>query len=606
MEQKRRCIEGYEVDGVRITGDHYFYLNFWKMKGKNNKHKSISRLDKDNNRKGLISPKFTQLDYEFFHAVEEAKKQKKHLTIAKRRQCGFSEKASALAGKEFCFYPYSQTIIVAGELSYSEETMKNVHRGLNSLVDTEFYKRMSPSGLDFAMARFKLPKEKNWRGYMSELHCMTANNNSQVTIGKTPSLIIFEEAGKFPNLIDTFNYVRPALEAEGEVTGFALIFGTGGEMGKGADQLMTMFYNPSTYNMMEYEDVYSETYDPEDGDRKKVGYFVPAWQYLKIDENGNNLYKESMDYLLAKRELAKKSPDQKTYFNEITQFPIYTEECFLISDGTFFPSAKLNRKLAEIRRSKSLSTRYKRGDLFWVKNGNQIVGVKFEEMDNGPVLIFEEPEKDSQGNVYQDLYFAGTDSYDRDTAADSKSLGSCSIVKGFLNSNTTSRKFVARVTYRPDTSEEFYEKTAQLCFYYGQCQNLIEYSNLLILKYYRDSGLEYLLKERPEIAYSNVKVSKMQNKWGIDPATKFEWLKIYKDYVENNWDSLEDEEQVIRLLKYRLDKDYNCDITISGALAILHMEDNKDIEVREYSKENLSKFKIGFKFENGKFARKYN
>ena len=27
-EQLKRCREGYEVGGVKITGNHYFYLNF--------------------------------------------------------------------------------------------------------------------------------------------------------------------------------------------------------------------------------------------------------------------------------------------------------------------------------------------------------------------------------------------------------------------------------------------------------------------------------------------------------------------------------------------------------------------------------------------------
>ena len=31
-EQERRCKEGYTVDGVRITGPHYFYLNFCQIR----------------------------------------------------------------------------------------------------------------------------------------------------------------------------------------------------------------------------------------------------------------------------------------------------------------------------------------------------------------------------------------------------------------------------------------------------------------------------------------------------------------------------------------------------------------------------------------------
>src|SRR3990167_4024546 len=219
--QRKRCVEGFIINSVRITGDHYFYLNFWKIKGRDTKKKG---------RKNLISPRFLLLDYEFFHEIEKARLQGKHFIVAKARQRGFSEKLACLCGKEFCFYPHSQTIIVAGEYEYAENTMKMVHRGLNSIIHTEFYKRMNPSKIDFSWARFRNPGEKEYKGYFSELHCMTAKNNDQVLIGKTPSLIIFEEAGKFGNLKKVFNYIRPALESEGETTGFAIIVGTGGEM----------------------------------------------------------------------------------------------------------------------------------------------------------------------------------------------------------------------------------------------------------------------------------------------------------------------------------------------------------------------------------------
>ena len=31
-EQRKRCLEGYTSNGVRITGLHYFYLNFYQIK----------------------------------------------------------------------------------------------------------------------------------------------------------------------------------------------------------------------------------------------------------------------------------------------------------------------------------------------------------------------------------------------------------------------------------------------------------------------------------------------------------------------------------------------------------------------------------------------
>ena len=97
-----------------------------------------------------------------------------------------------------------------------------------------------------------------------------------------------------------------------------------------------------------------------------------------------------------------------------------------------------------------------------------------------------------------------------------------------------------------------------------------------------------------------MKESKMQNKYGIDPATKYEWLRMLKNWIENNWDKLDDEEQIKKLLKFRIDPDYNCDITISSALAVLHLEDSKDVEVRSQKEVNLAKFRIGFKFDRSK------
>lgn len=598
-QQRKRCLEGYTVDGVSITGLHYFYLNFWKIKSLKN-DKAV--------RKSYNHPRFLEIDYDFFWAVENARNAGKHLCVAKRRQVGYSEKAACVAAYEFLMFPKSQTVIVGGEKVYAEDTMLKCHSGIAQLKDTEFYKRKT-GNLDESIARFKEKGDKEYRGYMSELHCMTAKDNAQCMIGKTPSLVIFEEAGKFRNLKDTFNYIRPALEVGGKAVGFALIFGTGGEMETGADQLMDIFYSPEAYGMMEFDDEHSEDWDPTDENRKKVGMFVPAWQFMIIDEDGNNLKEESLTSIIAKRENARLAKDHKTYFNSLTQFPIYTEECFLISEGNVFNSAKINRRLAEVRKNKYLSALPKKVLLSWEKHEGKIIGVKVKEVgedySGDCFLIYEEPERDGNGNIPHGLYKAGTDSYDRDEAVDSPSLGSISMIKGFFKASSTAKKFVARYTGRPETSDEFYEKTALLCMYYGAALNLIEYSNLGIFKWYTNKHLDYLLKERPEVAYANVKNSKMQNRFGIDPQTKREWINQLNDYIEEHVDSIDDAEMLTKLLKYKADKSYNCDITISAALAVVHMNDDENILVTSSEEQKMFKFKSGFKMENGKMVRQF-
>src|SRR6185312_10842559 len=70
-EEKRRCTEGYIVGGVRITGYHYFYLNYCpiiqvKAIGVNDglKKQAAERIE------GF--PKFWDLDWRYFTALDIA------------------------------------------------------------------------------------------------------------------------------------------------------------------------------------------------------------------------------------------------------------------------------------------------------------------------------------------------------------------------------------------------------------------------------------------------------------------------------------------------------------------------------------------------------
>ncbi len=59
-ERYRRCTEGFESGGYRITGDNYFWINFYRL---------ISAKDGNEN-----FPSFTNVQYEWFHYVEMCEK----------------------------------------------------------------------------------------------------------------------------------------------------------------------------------------------------------------------------------------------------------------------------------------------------------------------------------------------------------------------------------------------------------------------------------------------------------------------------------------------------------------------------------------------------
>lgn len=599
-EQRRRCLEGYTVGGVRITGDHYWYLNFWKIRAE----------DENTGRKIIMPPRFIDMDYEFFHAIEKARSMGKNFCVAKRRQVGFSEKTSALIGKEFSLYPASQSIIIAGEDKYSQATMRMCMRGLNSLKDTEFFKRKNPDTVEYVQAKYQVIEDgiKIWKGSMSEIYCMTAKNNAQVSVGKSPSFVLFEEAGKFPLLQGAYKYLQPAMEANFKKTGFAIMVGTGGEMEAGADQLEDIYYNPAGWDMMPF-DYDSQDYELKDitaeTSRNPVCYFVPAWKFSIIDEQGNSLKQPSIETILSKREDAKKAKNQNAYIQTLTQMPLSPDEAFMRTGGNRFNIQKLNAQLARIKNSRELRDLGERGDLDWVYGNNSVPeGVAWRKDENGPFIIFEHPEYDAQGNVYLSLYRGATDSYDKDEANSSSSMGSCQIFKGFRNTETSSRLFVARVTARPPKAEDFYEMSAKLCMYY-QAPNLIEWSNIGIFGWYERRGLGHYLRERPRIVYANVKESKVNNRFGVDPSTKQYWIRAYADYIEDNSHKMYDIEQVQKAINFRDDKEYNCDITISSALCIVHELDDIHVTVKERKPKPKTEFHYYTSKPGGGFSTGY-
>ena len=79
-DNRRYIIDGYTTGDERITGDHYWYLNFWKIRG----------LNPATGRKEIIYPRFLDLDYEVWHVIERARDiEKKNVLFLKARQKGF-------------------------------------------------------------------------------------------------------------------------------------------------------------------------------------------------------------------------------------------------------------------------------------------------------------------------------------------------------------------------------------------------------------------------------------------------------------------------------------------------------------------------------------
>jgi len=578
-EQYRRCVKGYIVPratkrghDIWIPGRMYFYLNFWVI---------LAKLD-DVKRKDKRHPKFTSLDYFKFMCIEMMFLEEKDLLFPKSRQKGFSEYAASNIGYNFMFIPGSQNVIVAGQGNYAEHTMNNVIRGLDWLGDSEFYKRRQPNRSDYIKSSYREEiideetgeKRTLFLGFGSEVYCFTAKDNTQIISGLTPFWILYEEIGKWKQktLKETAEFVKPSLLAEGEKTGYQVYIGTGGDMEDSVADVQDMAYNPKKFGLLEFENIWEE----ENFDSSTtVAAFVPAYEFEIIDEDGNSLIQESIESI--NKDLANKNFTER--YIALTAKPFYLSQMFMISSGGFLGETALI-KLNDRKRWLILHPEEQiafRADLDWIDVSNWNKGVNLIPNEEGKFLIQQRPQNDGFGKVWRNLYSAATDSYDKDESNSSFSMGSCTIWKGVLDAKSTSEHWCARVTERPSESEGgsyvFYEDTIKLCILYGECENLIEYSNVLIFDYYKRMGVQYLLQERPQMVISQyVEDGKAGQKYGIEQSFIPHALNIWRDRIKQDNYSLIDKMFDIPMIeafaKFRKAKGYNCDITISCALNI--------------------------------------
>lgn len=609
---KEKCINGFtNSKGVRITGQHFFYLNFCPI------------LGEKNGRKSKIFPKFVDLDYEFFHMVEYCKENQKSMTAVKGRRQGWSYKAAALCTHEFYFYPDSKSVIGAFFSSFSQNTMNMVVDNSNFInTNTEFRKQRNPDLKDFIKARYQadIGGVKVWKGYNSEVKAISFKDNPTAAVGLSANWLVLDEAGVFPNIVDSYGYTEPLIKDGSTYTGVALVFGSSGDMDSGSKYFYEMFTNPDKYNMLAFEDPFNP--------QGTIGFFSSAakgrwglclnpnsiwFKKPMVDENGNSNTEAAIDDIEFLRIKSRNGLDPKALHNVTTQFPLSWKEAFLRNKGNVFGSPEMLEWLGNLENTPSLRGLAQKGELYfgeenkiqWKPNDELIHITDFplkkdpksgeNHTTNGCIVVWEHPEK-VNGQIPEYLYIAGCDPYDQDKS-DSGSLGSFVVYKRFYRADKTHDVLVAEYTSRPDTAEQFYENCRRLCLYYNA---KVLYENQLkgLKVYFEQKNSLYLLWQQPGIIKDIIKNSNVQRGFGIHMNRGSNGANGIKDQCElylKKWlyDEIDDVDgkkilrlhtiKSIPLLKELIayDRDINTDRVIALMLCILQTHELHRIHVEE-------------------------
>lgn len=613
-QETDRCINGYTApDGEGITGYNYFYLNYSPIM----RLKEEEYTDRDGNlrkrrQRILEFPSFWDYDYYYFCAIEQAELEGKHMAVLKCRQRGYSFKGGSMLVRNYMLIPGSKNFAIASEQKFliGDGLLTKAWQIMDFLdKHTAWAKQRLVSTRMERTSGYKITDEfgkQTEQGYLSSITGITLKNDPERVRGTRAKLVLWEEGGKFPSLLDAWRIEQPSVETDdGKAFGLMIAFGTGGTEGASFEGLKELFYKPKSYNVLSFPNIWDEGRE-----NTECAFFVPAYSNLEsFDDDGNqvymdrdgNSYKEkAIENLIDQRNKVKDGgASQQSIDRFISERPIRPAEAVLELGKNIFPRKLLMDQLTRIRTNKKLQSMKHIVDLEWDGNGQvkatekpsgDITNYPLKKGDkpHGSVVIWEYPVKDPPLG----LYIGGCDPYDHDDSF-TNSLGSTFIFKRVRAGEAWTDVIVAEYSGRPDTAEEYYENVRKLLTFYN-ARLLFENERKGIYPYFTNKHCDYLLADQPDKIISEVfKDSKVQRRKGCHMTKQIraygeglilEWLLDEFEEGHPNVERVYSEPLIEELIEN--DGVRNVDRVIALCMVMIYREELYQVKVSSAKEQN--------------------
>lgn len=613
-QETERCLNGYTApDGEGITGYNYFYLNYSPIFKLVETEYTDRNGDVRKRRERILQfPSFWDYDYYYFCAIEEAEQQGKHMAVLKSRQRGYSFKGASMLVRNYMLIPGSKNFAVASEQKFlvGDGLLTKAWQIMDFLdKNTEWAKQRLVSTRMERVSGYKVTDEfgkQTEQGYLSSIVGITLKNDPERIRGTRGKLVLWEEGGKFPDLLDAWRIEQPSVETDdGVAFGLMIAFGTGGTIGASFEGLKELFYKPNANNVLGFPNIW------DDGrENTECGFFVPAYSNLEsfdddgnqrfMDKDGNSLKELAVQNLIDQRNKIKDGgASQQSIDRFISERPIKPAEAVLELGKNIFPRKLLMDQLTRIRTNKKLQSMKHIVDLEWDGNGlvkatekksGDITNYPLKKGDkpHGSVVIWEYPVKDPPLG----LYIGGCDPYDHDDSF-TNSLGSTFIFKRVRAGEAWTDVIVAEYSGRPDTAEEYYENVRKLLTFYN-ARLLFENERKGIYPYFTNKHCDYLLADQPDKVISEVfKDSKVQRRKGCHMTKQIrtygeglilEWLLDEYEPGHPNVERVYSEPLIEELIEN--DGVRNVDRVIALCMVMIYREELYQIKVSSAKEQN--------------------
>ena len=537
-----RMQNGYQVGKYRITGDNYYFINYYRMQ-------TVPESGAAGEGRTENFPSFLAKQYEWFHYLELAEKLHQDAGALKARGTGWSEMTAATSVRPYTTNRAYSVLLTCEaddklqplrdkcwlQLDWLNMNTSGGLRHVRQKVNNNETKRAS-----------KITREGQEFGWMSQINTIVADNPNKIR-GHRVDRLVYEEAGSSKQLIKAWIQGAALTQLGGIHFGSRIFLGTGGD-DIAIGGLSALFTNPQGFGILPYKN-----YDTYDGKPELTAFFAPAHKFALskkyLDNRGVTNWPELKKYY----ENQRSKLSGKAFLDECAEHCFVPEEALAKTGANVFDSELVSQQMINLK-VHNTGNKIIPMALEWDKNSPQYSKVNSYESASSKLLVVEPPLKDPDGNVWKNLYVAGIDSIDMGTdnsAEDNDVSDFCIVIKRRVFGDKEP-KYVAIYKDRPRDIRIAYMIALKLLTWYN-CQAMLEFTKITFQQFLVERKKENFLMSRPEYAVS-IRAKKKPTKRLIGiPGTEAvikHGLELISSFLSDYYYTIDYPEMLEELLKY--------------------------------------------------------
>lgn len=339
-DQKNKCRKGVIFKNKNktwyLTRDYYMWLNFLPI------------YDKEEKAYGFAKVRDAQYHMALYELLAELSN--KHAAIFKKRQIASSYFHMGKIINTYWFEEGSVCKIGASLKDYIND--KGSWKFLDEYKDflnehTAWYRPSNPEKVLLWQQQIevRIGNRKTKKGLKSKIQGASFEKNATTGVGGPTTYFFHEEAGIAPKMMQTYEYLRPAMSSGMMTTGMFIAAGSVGDLDQ-CEPLKDMILNPTA------NDIYAVETDLMDADGTVglAGLFIPEqWSMPPyIDDYGNSKVTEALNAIKKEREDWRLKLNPEQYQLRISQKPTNIAEGFAYRKESIFPPGIIQKQLKKI------------------------------------------------------------------------------------------------------------------------------------------------------------------------------------------------------------------------------------------------------------------